>query len=195
MGHLPKALGLLSLLGALTAGCASPPRPAALSSEGALTLAGSDGRPHTIADELRQATLTVFVFYSETCPCMQAHEPRLKQLFSSFSRRGVAFRLVNSEVGASASRDARVAAERGYPFLLLTDPGAQLAHAVGAEYATHSVVLDPSGKVKYSGGIDSDKNRLHADATPYLSRALEALLGGRAAPTPREALGCSLWFP
>ena len=48
------------------------------------------------------------------------------------------------------------------------DPGATLAKELGAQYATYSVVLDADGRVRYHGGIDSDKNHLHDDATPYL---------------------------
>jgi hypothetical protein len=55
------------------------------------------------------------------------------------------------------------------------------------------VVLDGEGRVRYRGGIDSDRTHLHEDATPFLRLALDDLLAGRP---PRVAegktLGCSL---
>jgi Redoxin len=158
-----------------------------------LVLQGSDGRTHDVTAEIARAKLTVFVFYSESCPCMRVHEPRLETIRRDYGPRGVALVLVDSEVNADAARDAEVAALRRYSFPLLTDPGARLAKAMQAEFATHSVVVDTQGRVRYSGGIDSDENHLHDDATPYLRDALDDLLSDRA---PRnlgsEALGCTL---
>ena len=81
----------------------------------------------------------------------------------------------------------------GYPFPIVLDRGGRLADAVGADYATYSVVVDRQGRIHYRGGIDTDKTHLHVDATPYLRDALDDLLAGRS---PRVAegktLGCSL---
>jgi hypothetical protein len=75
----------------------------------------------------------------------------------------------------------------------LLDSGAKLADALGATRAMYSVVLDADGRVRYRGGLDSDKNRLTDDAKPYLRNALDDILAGRE---PRHddsrTLGCSL---
>ncbi len=138
-------------------------------------------------------TLTVLVFFSETCHCLAAHEPRLFELYGRYHPRGVDFLMVDSETSGSEERDALEARRRGYPFPLIRDPGARLAGALGAQYASYVVVLDAEGRVRYHGGIDSDKSRLHDDARPYLQDALDDLLSGRA---PRVAegktLGCAL---
>jgi hypothetical protein len=105
----------------------------------------------------------------------------------------VSFVAVDSEVGGSPQVAADETRERQYPFPVLVDEGARFANQLGAEYATHSVVLDRAGHVLYRGGIDSDKQRLHADATLYLRDALIDVTEGRM-PRQREsaALGCSL---
>jgi hypothetical protein len=101
--------------------------------------------------------------------------------------------MVDSEVGGSPDADAAEAKRRGYPFSILTDRGAKLADALGAEYATYTVVFDSSGRVRYRGGIDSDKQRLHDDATFFLRDALDDLLAGRAVRTSEgKTLGCVL---
>jgi hypothetical protein len=140
-----------------------------------------------------RAPWTVLVFFSPTCHCLEQHDGRLRALHDAYQARGVQFLMMDSEVHGSESRDQAEARRRGYPFPILRDPGATLANQLGAQYATYSVVLDAAGRVRYHGGIDSDKNHLHDDATPYLRDALDDLLAGRA---PRIAegktLGCSL---
>ncbi|MFZ5895411.1 MAG: redoxin domain-containing protein [Myxococcota bacterium] len=158
-----------------------------------LELAGSDGRRHDVAAELRATELTVFIFVSRSCGILPLHEPRLAELHARYAGRNVAFRLVDSEVGVNAAVDADFARQRGYHFPLLSDPGAHLAAALNAEFATHTVIVDRHAVVRYAGGIDSDRNRLHADARLYLRDALDDLLAGREPRVARgEALGCAL---
>jgi peroxiredoxin len=174
------------------AGCAAP-APSRFPPGYELSLPGSDGRSHDVTAELARAKLTIFVFYSEDCPCVRVHEGRLAELAARYASRGVRVVLVDSETTADAARDAAEARERRYPFPLLTDADARLARLFGARFATHAVVVDATGAVRYSGGIDSDKNVLHAGAKPYLRDALDALLAGRTPPAPdREPLGCAL---
>jgi peroxiredoxin len=180
-------------LASLLLACACTHAPSELPRRLNLELPGSDGRPHDIADELRRAELSVFIFYAEHCATLDAHAQRIAALDAAYRPRGVAFRFVNSEVAAEPGHDAEVARARGYAFPLLTDRGARLADALGAEFATHTVVVEPDGRIAYSGGIDSDMNRLHDSARHYLRDALEALLAGQKPQgTHGEALGCAL---
>jgi AhpC/TSA family len=139
------------------------------------------------------ARLTVLVFFSRHCHCLDAHEPRLRALALAYGPRGVAFSMIDSETGATVERDAAEARARGYPFPILVDGGARLAGRLGARYATYAVVLDAGGRVRYRGGIDTDKTHLTDDATPYLENALDDLLAGRAPRVAEgKALGCAL---
>jgi peroxiredoxin len=144
-------------------------------------------------DLAAQAPFTVLVFFSPDCHCLVQHEPRLLALYETFQPRGVRFVMVDSEIRGSIERDAAEARQRGYPFPILLDRGAKLADAFGAEYATYTVIVEQSGRVRYHGGIDSDKAHMHDDATLYVKDALEDLLAGRE---PRlatgKALGCAL---
>ena len=171
--------------------CASAP-PAYVPAWPPLSVVDTNGAKTTLPADLARSKLTVLVFYAEHCPCFRVHEPRLVELARIYEPRGVRVLFVDSEASANADRDARAAAERGLPAIAL-DPGAKLADAVGAEYATYTVVLDPQGRVRYRGGIDSDKDRLHDDATLFLRDAVDDLMAGRE-PSVAEgkALGCAL---
>jgi hypothetical protein len=156
-------------------------------------LAGPGAAPLDARALAGDAAYTVFVFFSPDCHCLEQHETRLRAVDAAFRPRDVHFFMVDSEVRASVERDADEARRRGYSFPILVDRGARLADAVGADYATYSVVVDREGRLRFRGGIDSDRDHLRSDAIPYLSDALTDLLDGRE---PRiadaKALGCAL---
>lgn len=157
-----------------------------------MALSDTGGGRFALPDDLSREKATVLVFYSDHCPCFRVHEDRIRAIASDFGGRGVRVVLVDSEVEAELERDAASARERNLPPIVV-DPGAKLAGALGAEYATYSVVFDGEGRVRYRGGIDSDKNRLTPDARPYLREAVEAVLAGKEPPiTEGKALGCAL---
>jgi hypothetical protein len=157
-----------------------------------LSVVDTSGAHTTFPGDLARSRLTVLIFYAERCPCFRAHEERIRELSRAYAPRGVDFLLVDSEVDATMDRAVAAVQERKLPRMAL-DPGGRIASALGAEYATYSVVLDASGRVRYRGGIDSDKNRLTDRPREYLREALEDILAGRE-PRRSEAksLGCAL---
>ena len=176
-----RDLLLGSLLGACVPARSGPPpapAPVATSEVQALT-AG--------------APWTVVVFFSAHCPCQQAHDERLRDLAATYAPRGVRFVLVDAEADASVARDQQAARDRAYPFAIYTNPTGALADALGASYATYTVVLDDRQRPRYRGGLDSDKVHLTPDAHFYVRDALDALLAGRDPPvTEGKTLGCAL---
>jgi len=181
-----KWLFLGSSVGLLGCATARPPSGAP-----DLTLPGSDGRAHRLVDE--HAKLTVIEFFSVHCPCQAKHDARLRVLAEEYGRRGVTIVAVDSEVGANPLRGREEAERRQYPFPILSDPDGLVANALDASYATYSVVIDRQGRIIYAGGIDSDKNHLTNDATPFLRDALDDALAEKPLRRPLgKTLGCAL---
>ena len=140
-----------------------------------------------------EAKVTVLEFFSAHCPCQAQHDARLRELHARYAPRGAAFRAISSEESIDRPGEAAEAARRRYPFPLLHDEGSQLARALGADYATYTVVVDARGRILYRGGIDSDKRDLHDDARTYLADALDDALAGRPVRVPEaRTLGCAL---
>jgi redoxin len=158
-----------------------------------VTLVAAHGAPLDVLAVAQRARLTVLVFFSPHCHCLDIHEPRLLALEAALRSSDVQILMIDSEVGGSVERDEAEATARHYPFPIVLDRGAKLADAVGARYATYSVVIDGDGRVRYRGNIDSDNTHLRQDAIPYLRNAIDELLAGRA---PRaasgEGFGCAL---
>jgi hypothetical protein len=190
----PKVLGFVCWL-SLCGGCAAlqPASSRDVVVLDSVVLSGSDGGSHRLSTFVEKSKLTVFVFYSEHCPTMRAHESRLISWAHDYRDQQVQFVLVNSELGGSVRRDAEVIRERAYPFLILHDSSAYLAKTWGVEFATHTIIIDRQGTVQYSGGLDSDASRLREDAQLYLPAALDELLAhGPVQTRPGDPLGCVL---
>jgi peroxiredoxin len=175
----------------MLASCAANPAPAPRPPVDSL-MEGTDGALHAIVPR-EQGAYVVIIFFSPECHILAAHDDRLRKLVTAFGSSGVHFLAVDSEVDANIDRDRALAEERRYPFPILLDRGADLARSLGARYAGHTVIIDHTGAVRYQGGIDSDRVKLHDDATAYLADALTDLLAGKP---PRVAesksLGCAL---
>jgi hypothetical protein len=185
-----KVLALASWI-AVGAGC-SAAAPSSSRLPGT-ALASTHGGARDVRQLAADAPFTVLIFFSRACHCLDQHDARIRALYDAYHPQGVQLVMVDPEVRASPDVDDAEAARRGYAFPLLIDPGAKLADAVGAEYATYSVIVDAQGRIRYRGGFDSDKTHLRDDATPYVRNALDDLLAGRS-PRVAEAktLGCAL---
>jgi hypothetical protein len=150
-------------------------------------------RPPHAASLTEGAKLTVVTFFSATCPCQSAHDERLRKWHADYAPRGVRFVSIDSERGASSARDDEEAKKRFYPFRIVPDPSGGLADELGARYATYTVILDAEGRIRYEGGLDSDRTHLSEGADLYVPGALDALLSGNEPrETKTKALGCAL---
>ncbi len=185
----PRFASLVCLLGVLLAPAARAGTPTELPD---VTLTGSDGVAHRLRGG---GKLTVVEFFSARCPCQREHDPRFVELYRRFAKDGVAFYAVDSEAGTTPAKLAAEAKRRGYPYPILWDQGGRLAKQVGAEFCLTTLVADAAGRVRYYGGVDSDRTCMHEGegSHPYLKNALEALLAGREPdPARTKPMGCWL---
>ncbi len=187
-----KLPAFLALAGCVAnAGAASSPHAA--TGVDALSLVGEGNESIGVRRLTANAKLTVFVFFSPDCHCVSAHETRLRALDERYRPRGAQFFWIDAEAGGSREADSAEARKRGYSFPILLDRDAKLADRLGAEYSSYAVIVDSSGVIRYRGGIDSDKDHLRADATPYLKNAIDDLLARREVGVAEtQALGCAL---
>lgn len=181
-----------ALLAAL-AGCAGCGRPAAPPHLPETALVGTDGATRSLGEIAAAAPFTVIVFFAAGCPVQRAHDARLRELFASYHPRGVAMVAVDAEATATPVADRDEARARSYPFPILTDPEGHAADALGATYATFTVVVGRDGRVRYRGGVDSDRSHVTPGASLWLRDALDKLLsGGEPDPAETTSLGCAL---
>ncbi|MDP7033628.1 MAG: redoxin domain-containing protein [Planctomycetota bacterium] len=82
--------------------------------------------------------------------------------------------------GESAADLASEAKSRGIEYTLLHDPDGSAADRLGAQVVTHSFLLDPQGKLVYTGGLAARRGG------PALQDALEDVAAGREIRTSKS---------
>lgn len=97
-----------------------------------------------------------------------------------------------------AEADRLTATRNAAPAAVLLDPRGELGRAYGARTTPHLFVIDPSGVLRYMGGIDSIASTDRADiarARQYVPAALAELRAGRpVTDAVTRPYGCSVKY-
>ena len=128
----------------------------------------------------------------------------MQNLQKEFTGKGVAWLTIDSSApgnqGYLTPDDAnkQVAEWKMDSTALLLDPNGKVGHEYAATNTPHMYVIDPSGKLIYSGAID-DKPSTDLDdvktANNYVKDALEEAMAGKPVATPTSrAYGCSVKY-
>lgn len=190
--RLLRSFIVLVALSAVACGSTTA-KPAAAPLAGTFTLVGEQSEAEPLDALLAKAQHSVFLFFTADCPVQKAHDERMRAIVAKYKDKGVAFYAVQSEASADIAAERTEAQRRQIGMPLLQDKGAVLADALGVEYSTHVVLLDPNRAIRYSGAEDSERVRGTGTVTPYLEQALDAVLAGKdPAVTKAEPLGCPL---
>lgn len=190
-GYTILALAAIAALATGAGGRADTPRVPIGKKVGALVFQDLSGKRHTSAD-WRTAKAVVFLFLSTECPVSHAYTPRLIALAREYAPRGVHWFGVNANYQESVGRVLRDAEERGFPFPIVKDRDCRLTDRLGARMTPEAVVLDGTGRIRYRGRIDDEKDAAKVRSHD-LRAALTALLAGK--PVPRAetvAFGCAI---
>jgi peroxiredoxin len=160
---------------------------------GNFTFLGEGNVPEPLDTLLAKSPHAVFLFFTADCPVQKAHDERMRATVAKYKDKGIAFYAVQSESTADMGAERAEAQRRQIGMPLLQDKDAAFADALGVEYSTHVVVLEPSRAIRYSGAEDSERVHMTPGATRYLEEALDAVLAGKDPPAGKpEPLGCPL---
>jgi peroxiredoxin len=154
------------------------------------------GEMRTPAD-YADAALLALVQSCNHCPYVQAWEGRMSEIQRDYASRG--FRLVavnandaDTHPGDSFEAMQARAAEQGFSFDYLHDPGQSLARALGSERTPEVFLFDRERRLVYHGAIDDNRN-VTAVSRTYLRDAIDAALaGGAPDPADTPAVGCTV---
>ncbi|MCB9540762.1 MAG: thioredoxin family protein [Myxococcales bacterium] len=198
---LPFALALVGTLAvALPASAAEVGKPAP-----GFDGTDSHGKKHTLADY--KGKWLVLEWLNHGCPYVRKHydAKNMQALQAKWTDKGVAWLSVISSAegkqGYSTPDKANedVKANAAKPTAVLLDPKGVIGKAYDAKTTPHMVIINPEGVVVYDGAIDSIRSADQDDiakATPYVDKALEAGLAGKAIdPNQTTPYGCSVKYP
>jgi peroxiredoxin len=198
---MKASLAVAALLFVATAASAAPkvgePAPA-------YSLAGSDGKPHALADY--KGKYVVLEWTNDGCPFVRKHygSGNMQSLQKEETAKGVVWlSIVSSAPGKEGFVDAAqanglTASRKAAPTAVLLDPNGEVGHQYGARTTPHMFVIAPNGKLIYMGGIDSIASADAEDipkATPYVKVALAEAMAGKAVTNAvTKPYGCSVKY-
>jgi thioredoxin-related protein len=141
----------------------------------------------------------VLVFHSLNCPFTKMYEGRLKALKSTFQNQGIAFALVNPEVGITEADQTPL---RNYidqstlNMAYLIDAGQVWTKQFNITKIPEVILLiqgENGLEIGYRGAIDNNPQAESAVSDKYLERAINQILRGEpATPGQVRAVGCNV---
>jgi peroxiredoxin len=168
------------------------------------TATDSHGQAHSL-DQYR-GKFVVLEWHNQGCPFTRKHyvSGNMQELQKEWTDKGVVwFTVISSAPGAqgyvtSSQENDYLAKMHAVPTAALLDPDGKLGRLYDAKTTPDMYIIDPNGKLIYSGAID---NRPTPDvddvkgADNYVSDALTAAMAGKPIAQPyTRAYGCSVKY-
>jgi peroxiredoxin len=159
-----------------------------------------DGKFVSLKD-YAQAKGFVVVFTCNHCPYAKAYQDRITQLDKKYKSLGYPVIAINSDDPQYDAQDSydgmiKVAKENGYTFPYLLDENQDICKKYGATRTPQVFLLEKKNDdffVRYTGAIDDNYQDASKVTTPYVAKAIDALLTGSTPnPTFTKAIGCSI---
>lgn len=167
----------------------------------AVKMLSVDGSEVSI-DSLAGAQGKLVIFFCNHCPCARAWEGRIVDIGNTYSKKGIAVIMVNSNDPGKVADESydemqKRAKDKGYQFPYVVDKDSLAALEFGAKKTPEAFLFDKDGKLVYHGAIDDNKKSPKDVKHPYLANALEAVLAGKKiakADAEQPAAGCGIKF-
>jgi peroxiredoxin len=168
------------------------------------TATDSEGKTHSL-DQYR-GKFVVLEWHNQGCPFTRKHyvSGNMQELQKEWTDKGVVwFTVISSAPGAqgfvtAAQENDYLAKMHAVPTAALLDPDGNLGRLYAAKTTPDMYIIDPQGKLIYSGAIDNKPTPDVEDikgADNYVSDALTEAMAGKAVAMPyTRAYGCSVKY-
>ena len=169
------------------------------------SLPDTNGKTQSLADY--KGKYIVLEWVNHGCPFVGKHygSGNMQQLQKAYTAKGVVwFSICSSAPGKQGNMPAeewnKVTKEKGAaPTAVLLDPDGKVGKTYEAKTTPDMFVINPEGKLIYTGGIDSIPTANKADiaqATNYVRAALDEAMAGKPVTTPTsKPYGCGVKYP
>lgn len=167
----------------------------------------TDSNGKTEALDQYHGKYVVLEWHNQGCPYTKKHyvSGNMQALQKEWTSKGVIwFTVISSAPGQQGyvtpgQENAYVQQMHAVPTAVLMDPAGKLGHLYNAKTTPEMFVIDPQGKLIYTGAID-DKPTPDPDdirgANNYVSDALTEAMAGKPVATPyTRSYGCSVKYP
>jgi peroxiredoxin len=164
----------------------------------------SNGQVQTLAKD--RGKFVVLEWHNQGCPYTRKHyeSGNMEALQREWTAKGVVWlTVISSAPGrqgyvSAADENAYLKKMQADPTAVILDPNGQLGKLYGAKTTPHMFIIDPSGKLIYSGAIDdhptSDPDDIK-DSRNYVNQALTEAMAGKPVSEPvTRPYGCSVKY-
>jgi len=164
----------------------------------------AQGKSHSLADYKGKFVVLEWVNFG--CPFVRKHydSGNMQKLQQQATSKGVVWLSVCSSApgkqGYFEGKELidKITAEHSAATAYLVDADGTVGKAYEAKTTPHMFVIDPSGILRYAGGIDniaSTRQEDLAEATNYVQKALDAVMAGKPVETKTsKPYGCSVKY-
>lgn len=168
------------------------------------TATDSHGKTHSL-DEYR-GKFVVLEWHNQGCPYTRKHylSGNMQDLQKEWTAKGVAwFTVISSAPGqegyvTASQENAYMAKMHADPTAALLDPSGKIGHLYDAKTTPDMYIINPSGKLIYSGAIDNRPTTDESDikgADNYVNDALTEAMDGKPVAKPyTRPYGCSVKY-
>jgi peroxiredoxin len=168
------------------------------------TLTDSHGKTHSLGEY--KGKYVVLEWFNPGCPFVQKHykSENMQKLQQQFTGKDVVWLTIDSSAPGKEGNLSPAEANKQMSdwnmksTALLLDPDGKVGHEYGATNTPHMYVINPEGKLIYSGAIDNKPTPNPDDiagATNYVKAALDEAMTGQPVQTPTSrAYGCSIKY-
>ena len=168
------------------------------------TATDSQGQSHSL--DWYRGKYVVLEWHNQGCPFTRKHyvSGNMQALQKEWTAKGVVwFTVISSAPGAqgyvtSAQENDYLAKMHATPTAALLDPDGKVGRLYNAKTTPDMFIIDPLGKLIYSGAIDDRPTPDVSDiqgADNYVSDALSAAMSGKSVAMPyTRAYGCSVKY-
>ena len=164
----------------------------------------SNGKPQTLSQY--HGKYVVLEWHNRDCPYTKKHyaSGNMQALQKQWTEKGVVWLTVISSAKGqqgyvtAAEENAYVRSSHASPTAVILDPTGSIGHLYEAKTTPDMFVIDPSGKLIYSGAIDDHASTDTSDITAsknYVSEALSDAMAGKAiAQSSTRPYGCAVKY-
>ena len=133
----------------------------------------------------------VVVFWSGVCTHCVRYDPYFNQFETAHPE--LALYVVATRFTESVDDVRRAIVERGLRFPLYNGADGTAAAAYLAQQTPRVYLVDPARTLMYRGAVDNFKYAADPEYQPYLERAIESFLAGKAIERPETgSFGCAV---
>jgi cytochrome c biogenesis protein CcmG/thiol:disulfide interchange protein DsbE len=124
---------------------------------------GAGLRGEAVGGDSYRGEVVVVNFWASWCGPCRREQPGLQSLHEGYGGRGVQFLGIDFKDDPAAART--YLAEFGVTYPSVADPSGRLAHEFGVPYLPATILVDPSGQMRYLmvGAQPEDVVREHVD--------------------------------